>query len=274
MNRSAPLCATALALLATTGASARPLVEKPDNFLDDRFEVGADLTFTSSTTRLRVDSSSGAPGTEINAESDLNLPAKKTIGRLDVLFRPAPRHTIRANYLFIPFERSGTGVLKKDVYFKDNLYHVSETMSSRLDVRLVGVDYAYSVVRTDRVALGVAIGVEGMEFAADANVPARLAEQHEARSAPVPLIGVDGAARLSSRWYGEANWRYLKANVSQVHGAAALWNVQALYRLNPTVTLGIGYSSYHVSVDSLKVGDTGYFNLKTSGPMLSARVGF
>lgn len=274
MNRSAPLCATALALLATTGASARPLVEKPDNFLDDRFEVGADLTFTSSTTRLRVDSSSGAPGTEINAESDLNLPAKKTIGRLDVLFRPAPRHTIRANYLFIPFERSGTGVLKKDVYFKDNLYHVSETVSSRLDVRLVGVDYAYSVVRTDRVALGVAIGVEGMEFAADANVPARLAEQHEARSAPVPLIGVDGAARLSSRWYGEANWRYLKANVSQVHGAAALWNVQALYRLNPTVTLGIGYSSYHVSVDSLKVGDTGYFNLKTSGPMLSARVGF
>ncbi len=274
MNRSAPPCALVLAVLAATGAAARPPVEKPDNFLDDRFEVGADLTFSSSTTRLRVDATSGAPGTEINAESDLNLPAKKTIGRLDVLFRPAPRHTIRANYLFIPFERSGTGVLKKDVYFKDNLYHVSETVSSRLDVRLEGVDYAYSVVRTERVALGVAVGIEGMEFAADANVPARLAEQHEARSAPVPLIGLDGAARLSSHWYGEANWRYLKANVSKVRGAAALWNVQALYRVNPTVTLGIGYSSYHVSVDSLKVGDTGYFNLKTSGPMLSARVGF
>ena len=274
MNRSAAFSASVLALLGAAGAYARPPAEKPDNFLDDRFEVGADLTFSSSTTRLRVDSSSGAPGTELNAESDLNLPAKKTIGRLDVLFRPAPRHTIRANYLFIPFDRSGTGVLKKDVYFKDNLYRVSETVSSRLNVRLEGVDYAYSVLRTDRAAVGVAIGIEGMEFSADANVPARLAEQHEARSAPVPLVGLDGAVRFSSHWYGEANWRYLKANISHVHGAAALWDVQALYRLNPTVTLGIGYSSYHVSVDSLKVGDTGYFNLKTSGPMLSARVGF
>jgi NAD(P)-dependent dehydrogenase (short-subunit alcohol dehydrogenase family) len=89
LNRSAAFSAFVLALLGAAGADARPPAEKPDNFLDDRFEVGADLTFSSSTTRLRVDSSSGAPGTELNAESDLNLPAKKTIGRLDVLFNNA-----------------------------------------------------------------------------------------------------------------------------------------------------------------------------------------
>lgn len=274
MNRSVAQTVLVASLVVAIPAGARPPAEREDNLLDDRFEIGGALVFSSSSTHLRVDSSAGAPGTEVDAESDLGLAKKKTIGRLDVLFRPASRHTVRVNYLFIPFERSGTAVLSKDVYFKDNLYQASETVSSHLDVRLEGVDYSYSVVRTEQAAVGVAVGIEGMEFSADANVPARLAQQHEARSAPVPLLGLDAAYRFSKHWYADADWRYLRANVSNVHGSAQMWNAAVLYRFNPTVTVGLGYSAYHVTIDSLKVGDTGYFNIATGGPMLSARVGF
>ena len=66
----------------------------------------------------------------------------------------------------------------------------------------------------------------------------------------------------------------MRATVSHIYGSVAVWHLGALYRLNPNVTLGLGFQSYHVTVDSRKSGDTGLFSIKTSGPSISARVGF
>lgn len=264
----------ALALSVVVPALARPPVERPDNLIDDRFELGADLIRGSSDTTLRVDSTHGTLGTVLNAESDLALPKRKLIGSLDVMFRPRDRQRVELNYLFLPFNRHGTTTLAKDVAFKDNAYLGGDVVASELDIRMEGVDYVYSPLRGDRYELGLALGVELIEVLAEATVPTRLEQQREETSAPVPLVGLDGTYRMSSRWYAQGDYKYMRATVNHIHGQVTLWRLDALYRLNHNVTFGIGLRSYDVTVDSRKIGDTGLFTIKTFGPQLSARVGF
>ena len=274
MTRSFRWYACALAVSLAGAVDARPPVQQPDNLLDDRFEMGATFTYSSNQTQLRVDSSAGVPGTEIDAESDLGLPKKKLIGDLDILFRPAERHTIRVNYLFLPMDRTANHELQTQINFKDATYNVSDVVSSELDIHVEGLQYSYSVLKSERYELGVGLGFDLIEVSAQANVPARLAQQHEETSAPVPLGSLEGAWRFSSRWYAQGEWQYMRATVSHIYGSVAVWHLGALYRVNPNVTLGLGFQSYHVVVDSNKSGDTGQFGIKTAGPAISARVGF
>ena len=274
LTRSFRCYACVVALCYAAAAGARPPVERPDNLLDDRFEIGGTFVFSSSDTSLRVDSSAGAPGTTLNGESDLALPHKKLIGELDVMFRPAERHTVRVNYLFLPLSRDATTALKQPINFKDSSYSTGDVVSSQLDIKLEGLTYTYSFIKNDRVELGAGLGVDLIEVSAQANVPARLAEQHQETSAPVPLGTIDATYRFSSRWYAQGDWQYMRATVNHIYGSVATWQLGALYRVNPNVTLGVGFQSYHVTVDSRKVGDTGLFTIKTTGPMISARVGF
>lgn len=264
----------ALALIAAQAAIARPPVEAPDNLIDDRFEIGASLVRSSSATALRVDSTQAVEGTRLDAESDLALPAKKWIGELDVMFRPRDRHRVELNYLFLPFDRHGTTALTQDVSFKDNTYLAGDVVSSELDIKMEGVNYTYSPLRSARYELGIEAGIELIDVLAEANVPSRLEQQREEVSAPVPLLGLAGTYGFSSRWYAQGDWKMMRATVNHIHGSVTLWHLEALYRLNRNVTFGLGFRSYDVTIDSRKPGDTGYFSIKTSGPMISGRVGF
>jgi hypothetical protein len=66
----------------------------------------------------------------------------------------------------------------------------------------------------------------------------------------------------------------MRATVNHVHGDVDFWHVSGLYRATPNVTVGLGYRSYHVYLNSMKSGDTGLFDIKTAGPALTATVGF
>lgn len=141
-------------------------------------------------------------------------------------------------------------------------------------MRLLAINYTYSFVKTDRVELGASLGFDVIGFEAAASVPARLRTEREDRSAPAPLGGIDGTARLSSRFYVEGRAQYLKVNVQDVSGTLETFEANLLYRLTPNVTFGLGYSGFKVNVDSLNVGDSGRFELRSAGPQLFARIGF
>ena len=104
-------------------------------------------------------------------------------------------------------------------------------------------------------------------------MPARLRTERVDRSAPAPLGGLEGTMRLSSRFYLEARAQYVKADVQNVKGKLETYEGNVLYRLMPNITFGLGYSGFKVDVDSLKVGDSGLFQLRSTGPQLFARVG-
>ena len=60
--------------------------------------------------------------------------------------------------------------------------------------------------------------------------------------------------RLSSRWYLGGRFEYLRAHLSDIRGDVLSFEFTALYRLNPNVTFGAGYRSFHINLTSDQVG--------------------
>jgi hypothetical protein len=269
----ARLLAAAL-LLAATAAVAKPPPDEPDNLLNDRVTLQAGLVSSSNQTAIRYDSSAGTPGTDLDAEKDLGLPSRKLVGRAELMFRMKERHRIRIQNYYLPLDRQATTLLQKTVNFGNTTYNVNDVVASELKMRLLVINYSYSIVKNDRAELGASLGFDVIGFEAAATVAARLRTEREDRSAPAPLAGLDGTVRMSSRFYAEARAQYLKVNVHNVKGTLETFEANLLYRLSPNVTFGLGYSGFKVDVESLKVTDSGQFQLRSTGPQLFARVGF
>jgi hypothetical protein len=262
------------AALAAGAANARPPEQEPDNLLNDRFGLQFALMYSSNSTDVRVDATDGTLGTELSAEDDLGLSKSKLLGRGEVWFRMRERHRARISNYFVPLDRRGRTVLDRTIQFGDEIYLVNEEVTSRLAVRVLAFTYTYSFVKNDRLEAGLSLGFDVVGFEGEATVPARLRTEREERSGPAPLVGLDVAGRIHGRWYAEARAQYLKAKVDDVEGGLTAFEVNALYRLHRNVTLGLGYNSLSIDIDSRDVGDSGRLELTTAGPQLFARVGF
>ena len=267
-------CVAAAILFTSSAALARPPDEGPDNLLNDRFTLQAGFIQTSNQTGIRLDSSAGTPGTDINAENDLGLAKRKLTGLGEIMFRMRERHRIRVATYFLPLDRRATTVLARTLDFGNTTYNVNDTVASQLQVRLLSVNYTYSFVRTERVEFGASLGFDVIGFDAMATIPARLRTEDDSRSGPAPLAGLDGTVRISSRFYAEARAQYLKVDLSNASGTFKAFDASVLYRLNPNVTFGIGYTGYNVSVDWVTSANSGSFGLRSIGPQAFARVGF
>ena len=261
-------------VLVASAAHAGPPVIRPDNLLDDRFALTLDFIDSSTTTQLRLDSSTGVQGTVVNGESDLGLRSRKILGLGEVMFRMKSRWRMRLDYYFVPLDRSGVMTLTKTINFKDDTFQPGDQVNSQLNMHVLALDWAYSFLRGDNYELAASLGFDAIEFNASATVSSLLLTQREDKSGPAPLAGLDGTVRLSRRWYLDGRFQYLKAHLSDVTGSLTAWQGGALYRLTPNITFGLGYQSFHVSLSSSKLGSSGDFDLKTSGPDLAVRVGF
>lgn len=261
-------------LLAATTAVAKPPPEEPDNLLNDRLTLQATLIGSSNSTMIRYDSSTGTPGTDIDGEKDLGWPAHKLLGTAEVMFRMKERHRIRYQMFYLPLDRQATTTLQKTINFGDTTYNVNEVVTSELRMNLTAFNYTYSFIKNERCEVGASLGFDVVGFNVAATVTARLRTERLERSTPAPLVGLDGTTRLSSRFYLEGRVQYLKASSHQVRGALGSFQGNALYRLNPNITFGLGFTGLKVYIDSQKVGSSGRFDLRTTGPQIFGRVGF
>ena len=273
-RRRLPRVAFLILLTASASAFAKPPVAEPDNLLNDTFTLQAGLVLSSNHTDLRYDSTTGAPGTDINAESDLALPSRKITGMAELMFRMHKRHKIRLNDYYLTLDRRASTLLTKTINFGNSTYIVDDVVASELKVRMLSLAYTYSFIKNDRVELGASIGFNVIGLAAQVSVPARLISENDEVSTPVPLLGLEGSARISSRFYVEARFQDIRVNVNQVQGSLAVYQANLLYRLSPNVTFGLGYNGYNVNATILSSGNAGHLALRSTGPQIFARVGF
>jgi hypothetical protein len=259
---------------ASLVAFARPPVQKPDSLLDDRFGINAAFVYVRNTTDLRYDANDGTPGTDLSAEDDLGMAARQTLGRGEVWFRMRERHRVRLQTYFLGLDRRGDAVLSESIRFGEEVYVASEQVLSLLEIRRQSITYTYSFVKNDRMEVGASLGIESVAFDAAAAVPARQVTERADRAAPAPLGGIDVATRISGPWYAEGRLQYVKASDRDVTGSLTTFEINGLYRYNPNVTVGVGWNSFSIDVDSEQRGDAGRLKLRTHGPQLVVRFGF
>ena len=261
-------------LLGPGAALAKPPEELPDNLLNDRFTLQAAFIESSNATRVRLDSATGLAGTEFDGEKDTALPTRKLTARGELMFRVRERGRVRLANYFVPLDRRGSAVLTRTINFGNEVYNISDSVQTSLQLRLLAMSYTYSIIRNERIELGASLGFDVVGYDAQMTVPGRLRTAEDDRSAPAPLAGLDVTGRLSTRFYAEGRAQYLRVNVTSVKGTLQAYEANLMYRAHPNITLGVGYIALDVAVDSHKTGDSGLFSLKSTGPQLFVRVGF
>ena len=266
------LFAIALAMAAAQSAHAQdnpyisPTVE--------RVRISLGVIQTSSATKLRIDSTSGMPGTDIDVENDLDMDKKKIGPKFQASIRVSKRHRLRFDYFTL--DREAFKNIEKPISFRNENLIVGDPVKAELSLRTLGITYGYSFIHREKFELAGTFGVNLLDFSARARVqlPNRRIDQREDQAGPFPTLGLETTWVISKRFYVDARVQYMKLKISELDGSLGFYEFAALYRWRPNVSMGLGYNMVRAKLSSTKTTESGFFDFDTKGPEIFLRIAF
>ncbi len=240
----------------------------------ERVRISLGVMQMSSATKLRIDSTSGVQGTDIDVENDLGMDKSKTGPKFQAMIRVSERHRLRFDYFTL--DREAFKNIEKPISFRNENLVVGDPVDSQLSLRTLGITYGYSFVRRENFELAGTFGVNLLDFSARARVqqPNRRIDQREDQAGPFPTLGLETTWVISKRFYLDARYQYLKLSISELDGSLGFFELATMYRWRPNVSVGLGYSMVRTKLSSTKATESGYFDFDTKGPELFLRIAF
>jgi hypothetical protein len=248
----------AIAQSAESARSSQPGPFERYGGVPDRFNLRAGFLFATHSTIARVDSDQLGVGTLVDLETDLGLEPSTRDARVDGYVRLGRRHRIRAGY--ISLERGANVQLERQIQWGDEVFSVSATVASRAALTLVPVNYRFSVVKSDRVDVGLSAGVFALFADAAISAPELGVAEAESADFPLPVLGADVDVALAPGLFLLGGFEYFGLNVEGVDGA---WSeLRAAIEFYPVRNLGVGAGYRNVA---LRIDGTGALGGPSSG---------
>ena len=263
--RSALMLATAL--LAGVSAS----VSAQDKPLPDHFEFTLGTYLVGLGTTVQLNGSTGAAGTPIDLERELQLPGSETRFRLNASWRFAKHHSLHVGYYQVG--RSAEATIARQITWGGTVYPINARVATEMKTTLPEVGYTYWPVVNDRVAVGASIGVTmlGLSAGVALSVNSVGVSPQIDTSTPVPLIGAEVRAKLMPRVHVVGSFGYINDFSTAVVTSGSIAGEVTVV---PALRIGVGYSGIKFDItNSGKIlnGNLGY---SLSGIQLYGRVGF
>jgi hypothetical protein len=241
--------------------------------ITDRFALRVSYFAPTVDTFLRLDQDNGQPGTELLVEQDLGLEDKPTQARAEMIIRLRERNRLRVDYYKLT--RYGDQILTRTITFGDQTFLVSERAQTMIDWRQLGLTYTRSLLYFDRFELGAGLGIALLETRARGEVRARNVSESEDGIAPFPTFALDATWRISKRWSFNVRGQTFTANTDEFDGTLSDYHGDIQYRWRKNFTLGLGYTSLRMKVESVSTDDlTGKFDQDIAGPEFFIRASF
>jgi hypothetical protein len=258
-----------LGVLATGAVQAQEPLDSP---FAEYFRLSAGLLSAGSETELRLDADDGTPGTVVSGEDDLGLRDKSEMGDVEMEIRIRERHRLRLNYFRI--DRSASQVIDRDIQFGDDLFEAGDQVESKLDWREFSITYGYAFLRRERFEIYGTFGLHLTEVSASGEVDADDIREEENGVFPIPAIGAGTLIRISDRFHFEGRVDYLEVSYEDIDGTLLDFRGSVVYRFSRNFSLGAAYVFTQREATSEEVGDSGFFDLRHSGPELFLRITF
>lgn len=242
---------------------------------DDRVRLSLGAMHVSTSTTVRADSSAGITGTVINGESEFGLDKSDFAPKIEATLRVTPRQRLTFDYFSL--DRTGNAVVGADpIVFRDVIFFPSDPLQTTFSLRTVGIAYEYSFWHSEKLEIAATLGVHSTDISALAKVQTETTHiiQTEDHAGVVPTVGFHATWVASRRFYLDGRAQYLTAHFDNVGGSIGLYEFDALYRLRPNVSFGLGYSEITVHLTSSKTTNSGLFDFTTKGPEMFVRVAF
>lgn len=264
--------ATGPALADTSGELSDPAEMNPFYFRVGTYVLG-------SSTAARVDGSGGIIGTQFNFEDDLNLDKEKRTLLAGFRWRFAARHYLEVEYFNL--RRFGSKRLETEIRFRDEVFPIGIDVDSSFTTEVTRASYAYRLIRKPDWGLAVSAGIHvtrlqaRLEQIAFDNVDRPFAAREIASvTAPLPVIGLNGAWRLGPKWALVARGQAFFLEVDDVKGsithAAAFLEHQTFRHAG----FGFGYDWFDIDVDATDPRWRGAADVRFQGPMLFVQASF
>lgn len=257
-----------------SGAPLPPTKQhKIANPITDHFYIIGSFFRPSFNTSMRVDPGSGIPGaagTPLNAETDLGLPDKKSMGRVEFMFRMRERHKVRVD----TFEnnRSGDKVLTQDFTIGNTTFAAGQPTHTELNWRQFSISYTYSIIHREHFELGAGLACYFLQIDLLTTAPGQREEVSAAT--PFPALPLDMSWVISRRWALTGHAAYLKANHNDFDGWYADYHLETQYRWNPNFVVGLGYTNIRSSLSRTGGSFPGVVNVSMHGPEAFLRFSF
>ncbi len=241
---------------------------------EERVRLSLGVVRLSNDTNLQLDSSTGVPGTPINAEDMLGLDKNDYEAKIQAMVRVGERHRLRFDYFSL--DRTDSTTVTQPIVFRDVVLQPGDPLNSDLSIRTFGITYGYSFLHSDRYELAATIGVSDTDISARARVQtqSRHVDQTEDQAGPFPTLGLDATYVVSKRFYFDGRAQYMKVRIDDLDGSLGIYELDALYRLRPNISFALGYSMLRASLDSAQAKQAGFFNFNSKGPEFFVRIAF
>ncbi len=275
---AAMTCGTALAGEAPVG---RVLLQPPKVMIPspitDRFAVTARLSAPRMETFFRYDSllDPADRGTPFYVEDTLGLTDRLFQGSLDLMFRMAERHRVHAQYS----QQNRTAVKELDLgaplLFGSSTFDDGDVLHSEMQQRKLDVLYTYSVLRRERIEVGLGFGLHLLQLSGTLAEPAEFIVEPLDTAGPTASLAADVTWRITRRLSLTTQGNWLRGNVADVEGEYFAWRAGLQFRAARNVAFGLGYTGTLYEVDSADPDFfSGYLWIHNRGPEAFVRVSF
>ena len=158
------------------------------------------------------------------------------------MVRAGSRNRIFFDYFTL--DRTGNATVTEPIVFRDAVLQVGDPVQSLLNFRVLGLTYAYSFYRSEKLEFAAMLGADSVDIQAQVKVqsPAQHVNQMEDLAGPFPAPGLDATWVLSKRFYVDARIQYLSLHFDNLDGSLGILEFDALYRFRPNVSFALGYT--------------------------------
>ncbi len=268
-------------ILAPTIAAAADAPDGSAPFLQDRFSFWLGGFFANVDSQIRLDSSSGAPGDEIDFEDTLGLEDSKSSGFGGFRWRISRRNLVE--FELVQLNRSGlVEGITEPLFIGQHEIRVGGRIETDFDVTIGRLTYGYSVLDTDTSELALKAGLHltklhtllrlsGAVFkdGVPVGTPSSVVEEGEDVTAPLPHIGASYAYAFTPKLGLRAQGLAFAIKLSGYEGTLLDLGLDLQYRPWRRFGVGAGMRYFNITVDDNRDSDSlGRFMYEYFGPVI------
>jgi hypothetical protein len=217
----------------------------PDRFRLEAggFVIGADSKFTLS--------KGGVPGTDVDFETDLDLPDRATRASLELFWRAGRRHLLSVGWNRL--NRTGDGTtLSRDITWGDTVITAGATAKGTVNSQYVSAAYRFAAYRNDRFEIGPAIGLGYLEIKAgiqgeisasgSGGSRSESFDLSKSRGQPTANLGAYLQAWPANRLLLRGDMRYIIVKPGNSEASITEGRASLVYHIWPKIGLGLQYT--------------------------------
>lgn len=235
----------------------------------DRFQVALGLYRPNFDTEIRVDDSvSGASGTLLNLEDDLDLQDRESQIVFGAHFRIAKRHMIEFDY--VALKREDETSIGFTIDYDGNILDVNEDVTTTFNTEVARLAYRFSFINNEKMELSAALGLHITDLTVGLNAIGEDPDFNEV-TAPLPTLGMGWKYRFNDNWHFNIRGDWLDIEIDNVEGKLTAGLAEVSWFPWQNFGFSLGYNIWDMSVSYGKDRLTGTVEYRYDGPMLALK---